>query len=91
MGGGWGCGGGGFDLAKGLLWEGCLYQLFTVNQLFTGGFLPGIERAEEEYEQTHNALGVPPLHVLFDSRGRGRSGCGSLTDHIQQTGVTLAI
>lgn len=52
--------------------------------------LPGVKSAEEENDQTHDALSIPPLH---SSRGAvtGGGGGADVCHQTQQAGVTLPI
>lgn len=51
---------------------------------------PGIQCAQEEDDQPHNALGIPPL--CLDAGGAGGSDCcRPAADQTQQTRVTLTI
>lgn len=53
--------------------------------------LPGVESAEEEDDQAHDALGVPPLHRRsLGGRNRRRRGSARL-HQAQQAGVTLPV
>lgn len=50
--------------------------------------IPCIESAEEEDDQTHNALSIPPLHLSWVSGGlRG----ADVRHQTQQAGVTIPI
>ena len=51
-------------------------------------FLPCIQSAEEEDDQSHNALRVPPLNFPRSNSGAGR---GSAGDETQKTWVTLTV
>lgn len=52
--------------------------------------LPGIKSAEEEDDQTHNPLSVPPLHLSRAFLTRLIAGA-DIWDKAQQTGITPAI
>lgn len=51
---------------------------------------PGVESAEEEDDQTNNALSIPPLHMSLGAVTRWFSGV-DMRHETQQAGVTLSI
>lgn len=58
--------------------------------MFTVLNLPGVESAEEENNQTNNALSIPPLQLSWGAVTRGFSGA-DVWHNTQQAGVTLSI
>lgn len=53
--------------------------------------LPGVKSAEEEDDQSHNALGVPPLDVWAGGRRDRCWGGAAGLDQTQQAGVALTV
>lgn len=60
-----------------------------VNPTLGCNFIPGVESAEEEDDQSYDALCIPPLDPL--PWGRCRCRGGSVVYQIQQAGVTLTV
>lgn len=53
--------------------------------------LPSVKSAEEEDNQSHNALGVPPLDVWGGGRRDRRRGGAAGLDQTQQAGVAPTV